>query len=128
MVFGDSLDYRNYEVLCGSWREAKQLEIFDIRSDVMNVSEEIKWEDLSKDPTPSFIYCCQFSKVNGKHIVAGSTGKFELRVFDREQNNACVDAIDRTLNKGVFALDFRNHSNSLSFGTSDATYALVDII
>ncbi|KAL4476422.1 hypothetical protein ABPG74_010155 [Tetrahymena malaccensis] len=125
MVFGDSLDFNNYQVLCGSWREYKQLEIFDLRNDQ---SQEIKWENISKNEIPNFVYCCQFSKVNQKHIVAGSTGKYELRVFDREDNYICVDAIDRTLTKGVFSLDFRNNSNHISFGTSDASYGLVEII
>lgn len=97
-------------------------------------STSIKWEALSKyqetdeQTTTFFVYCCQFSKVNSRYIVAGSTGAYELRVFDKELNYKCVDAIDRTLTKGVFALDFRNNSNHLSFGTSDAAYGLIEVL
>jgi len=55
MVFGDALDFKNYQVLCGSWREHKQLEIFDLRNDS---SEEVKWEIISKGDTPSYVYSC----------------------------------------------------------------------
>jgi hypothetical protein len=39
--------------------------------------------------------------------MAGSTGEYELRLFERFNENKCVDAISN-LTKGVFSIDFAN--------------------
>ena len=51
MICGDGLDYKNNYVLTGSWREDKQIQLWDLR---MNK----KCTDIVFDSENAFIYCC----------------------------------------------------------------------
>ena len=52
------------------------------------------------------MYSCCFSKHNDSYIVAGTSGGFEIRLFDRSNNNKCVDVFGGDRDKGVFSLDW----------------------
>ncbi|EAR94338.1 WD40 domain protein (macronuclear) [Tetrahymena thermophila SB210] len=126
LVCGDALDFKNNTVLTGSWRNEKQLQLWDIRK--TNRSTDIVWENHSDDPShQSFIYSCQFSKTDSNYIMAGSTGTYELRLFDRQNNNRCIDALTENITKGIFSLDWANQKSKVTYGTSDGRWAYGEV-
>ncbi|EGR32040.1 hypothetical protein IMG5_098760 [Ichthyophthirius multifiliis] len=104
-----------------SWREDKQLQLWDIR-------QTKKCIDIILDIEKSFIYCCQFSKSDDNYIIAGSSGTNLILLFDRECNNKCVDVLHQNINKGIFSIDWANYRNSASYGTSDGKWGSMEII
>ncbi|CAD8172875.1 unnamed protein product [Paramecium pentaurelia] len=72
-VSGDSIDFRNGQILTGSYRTNNQLQLWDFGK--RSLIKNIQWDD--KDSDNSYIYSCQFSKINGDTILAGSCGKQE---------------------------------------------------
>lgn len=59
--------------------------------------------------------------------MAGSTGTYEMRLFDREDKNKCIAALTQGITKGVFALDFANNKPKATYGTSDGRWACANI-
>ena len=53
--------------------------------------------------------------------MAGSTGTYELRLFDRNEGNKCIDVVRNGIELGVNSIDFANHKHNATFGSSDST-------
>ncbi|CAD8102441.1 unnamed protein product [Paramecium sonneborni] len=110
-VSGDSIDFRNGQILTGSYRTNNQLQLWDFgkRSLITN----IKWD--STDSDNSYIYSCQYSKINSDTILAGSSGNQEVKLFDINQNYE-VSGWIRDLQEGIYCVDYGNKSNKFAFG------------
>lgn len=50
-----------------------------------------------------------------------------MRLFDRQNNNKCIDALTENINKGVFSLDWSNLKSRVSYGTSDGRWAFAEV-
>jgi hypothetical protein len=59
--------------------------------------------------------------------MAGSTGTYELRLFDRNEGNKCIDVVRNGIELGVNSIDFANHKHNATFGSSDSTVYQLDI-
>ncbi|CAD8172100.1 unnamed protein product [Paramecium pentaurelia] len=109
---GDSLDFRNGQILTGSYRTNNQLQLWDFGT--RQLIQEIQW-DKNNNNSDFYVYSCQFSKINGDTILAGSSGKQELKLFDiNNQYQTCGYIQD--LQEGVYCVDYGNKSNKFAFG------------
>ena len=115
MICGDSMDLRNHELLTGSWRNDHQIEIWDIRT--LKLMMNVPWINESINDK-SFIYSCKFSKASENFIIAGSTGKCELRLFDKRNNYQNTDS-DKNYEYGIFSLDFSQFKDEFVAGTGE---------
>ena len=79
LICGDSIDTKNDELLTGSWREKKQLQIWDLR----NLKEVSVFNWIDRREQKAYIYSCQFEKALNRYIAAGSSGVNEIRIFDK---------------------------------------------
>lgn len=82
MLSGQGLDVKGGLVLCGSWRDNQQLEMFDL-------NEAAKVCEFPLTPTGGeqmMVYTCQFTKgmTFGSTIAVAGSGVDEIRFFDAE--------------------------------------------
>ena len=115
MICGDSMDLRGNELLTGSWRNDNQIEIWDLRTSKLLIN--VPWVPDQPDEK-SFIYSCKFSKATKNYIIAGSTGKCELRVFDKRYDYKNIDS-DKEFNYGIFSLDFKYLKDEFVCGSGE---------
>lgn len=110
-VSGDALDMKGNLVLTGSWRNKDQLELWDygMRKKIQNVD----WE-YGKGVANSYIYSCQFSKMDDESIVAGCSTINEVKVFDRMNDYRDFGRVTDMV-KGVYSVDYANNSPLFSF-------------
>lgn len=126
-ICGDSLDYRDFLVLTGSWRTEKQLELWDIRK--MQKVQDLLWpefEENLENRRSSFVYTCQFDKNAGKYIAAGSSGNNEIRLFDKNQGFLCVDG-KKNMENGVFSLDWSENKGIFAFAGGNGMAGVVRV-
>lgn len=78
---GDSIDYKDGQVITGSYRSKDQVQLWDLGK--RKVINTIKWPDSEH----AYIYTCQFSKTPGnKDIMVGSVGQNEVRLFEEKNS------------------------------------------
>ena len=58
--------------------------------------------------------------------MAGSTGTYELRLFDRNDNNKCIDKITN-LKKGVSTIDFQYTASVFAYGGNEGQCSKITI-
>ena len=123
MICGDSLDQRNNTLLCGSWREKQNLQIFDLKT--LKLRQNLEWKNPKVEQ--EFIYTCKISKFNEDFIIAGTVGsKKEMILFsDVAGEYKFMDRIEKE--EGIFCVDFENKRNHFGFGTN-GKYGVVNII
>ena len=128
-ICGDSLDVCNNEILTGSWRIEKQLEIWDFLSG--QKIKDVAWSSDAAKSSPNqpscMLYAAQFSKEGaGRFIGAGGSGTNEAKLFDHHKNDACVGIITG-LSKGIFALDFSPDNQRFAVAGGDTSIRILDI-
>jgi WD40 repeat protein len=114
LICGDSMDLRNNEILTGSWRQNRQLQIWDIRTLKETAYMEWKLTDFPKEKP--FIYSCIFEKKFGKYIIAGSSGVNEIRLYENGRKYECLD-IEVGFKKGIYSLDSSKFKNQFCYGS-----------
>ena len=94
-ISGESLDVYNNTLLVGSYHSDNNLALYDLRT--AERMHTYSWfdSDISTlpDTSPSCIYSAMFSKYAGEFILAGGTGKNEVRLFHHNQENENYKAI-----------------------------------
>ena len=101
-ICGDSIDFKDFMLLTGSWSSNKQLQLWDIRT--FKLIETIDW-DKDKKTEAAYCYASQFSKEKSSSILGvGCSNQNMVRVFDSENNYLPV--MNTKLNKACYALDF----------------------
>ncbi|KAM3132220.1 hypothetical protein pb186bvf_015680 [Paramecium bursaria] len=121
---GDALDYKNGQILTGSYRTNDQLQLWDFKQ--RTLISEIKW-DPEKDLNDYYIYSCQFSKINPDTIMAGSSGRQELKIFDTQNGyQPCVYVED--IQEGIYAVDYGNKTNRLAFGGGEGVVYVCSLV
>jgi len=108
------MDLRNNEILTGSWRQNRQLQIWDIRTLKETAYMEWKLTDFPKEKP--FIYSCIFEKKFGKYIIAGSSGVNEIRLYENGRKYECLD-IEVGFKKGIYSLDSSKFKNQFCYGS-----------
>lgn len=128
LICGEALDINGNYVLTGSWREKRQLEVWDLRK--LYLIKGIDWIP-QKPNDKSYIYSACFSKNSQRYIVAGGSGSNEIRVFkqnyDVNLNYECLEII-KDLKKSVYTLNFCHENNSFAWGDGSGDVGIVDIL
>ena len=131
-ICGDSLDVAGSEILTGSWRPEKQLEIWDFGG--MGKVADIPWRGASSEQgQPScMLYAAQFSKEGAasgtaRFVAAGGSGLNEAKVFDHHNANAVVGTITG-LARGIFTLDFSPDGQKIAVAGGDCSIRILDIV
>lgn len=78
-ITGDAIDLFGHEILSGSWRPDRPLQLWDLRS--TELIKDYAWTNYGES---TMLYAAQFSKdTNARHIIAGerSIRKFEEQCF-----------------------------------------------
>lgn len=116
LICGDSLDLGYLEILTGSWRETRQIQIWDMRN--LKEKANLEWKvEMVKEK--SFIYSCAFEKKAGKFIIAGSSGTNEIRFFENGKKYECLD-IEVGFKKGIYSLDSARLRNQFCYGSEQS--------
>ena len=128
LICGDALDINGNYVLTGSWREKKQIEIWDLRK--MQLLKGVEW--IPQVPTDkTLIYSARFSNISSKFIVAGGSGTNEIRIFkqnyDVNLDYECLEII-KDAKKSVYTLDFCHETSSFVWGDGNGAVGIVDIL
>lgn len=130
-ICGDALDVVGNEVVTGSWRPEKQLEVWDFGTGAKVT--DIAWHasSFSQAGQPScMLYAAQFSKENqgpARFIAAGGSGLNEAKVFDHHAGNSVVGTITG-LSRGIFTLDFSPDNQKIAVAGGDQTIRILDIV
>ena len=72
------------------------------------------------------IYGAQFSKVNGESIIAGSSGKNEVKLIENEGEYRILSGVSG-MKKGIYSVDYGNSSNKVAFGGGDGVAYYLNI-
>lgn len=112
-LMGDSLDYKNGQILIGNQKNKEQLQLYDYKT--RNIIKIIDWESGFKMDGIT-VYTAQFSKTNSDYIVAGASGGFnQMKIFSKKANYEPIFCANY-LPKGCYTSDFGNNTNNLAFG------------
>lgn len=114
-ISGESIDIKGSMVLTGSYSNEDQMKIWDLRT--MEMITRLDWDNGAPCPT-AYVYAAQFSKRSDDMIVAGSSGKNEVKIYDK----GIVYRPSQTiagLEKGVFSVDVSENGSLLAFGCSN---------
>ena len=118
-VCGDSIDVSGHEVLTGSWRQNKQLQIWDRRNCELAVDVPFRPAAMDAGSAECHVYACQFTKPTAAGpgmIAAGGSGSNELKVFSKESK----EPLGRlTLPRGVYGLDTSHDGASIAVAGGD---------
>ncbi|EAR93543.3 WD40 domain protein (macronuclear) [Tetrahymena thermophila SB210] len=115
---GDSLDYKDGLILTGSYRNDKQMQLWDLKT--RKLFKDIEWSNQSSQV---YVYASQFSKIDSKTLIAGSSGINEFVVFDTNEYKP-VSAVVK-LREGIYGVDYGNVTNKVAFGGGEGvTYIL----
>lgn len=114
LICYDTIDQKNHTLLCGSWREFNNLQLFDLRN--LKLYQTIEWRKNKNEK--EFIYSCKLSKHSNDFILAGVGGnRKELLLFTnvsgKYQN---MDRIEK--DDIVFSIDFEHKRNHFSYAVN----------
>lgn len=123
MICGDGIDVCDNIILTSSWTQTNQLQTWDLRGGGEENRNKpihtIDWDSgLKNSNEPIFLYCGQFSKVDGALILAGGSNANEAKLFDRDNAYKCICNIT-DLSREVDTVDFANNSNNFCTGGGD---------
>ena len=126
LICGDSLDIRGDYILTGSWRNQKQLQIWDVRNKKNSI--DIPWENLNKNDKNqrNHIYVSQFTKTSDRYIIAGTTGVNEIRIFDKNENYQCIDVISG-FEKPIYTLTYNHLDQKIAFGSGNGLCGIMEV-
>uniref|UniRef100_A0A7S0YQK3 Anaphase-promoting complex subunit 4 WD40 domain-containing protein n=1 Tax=Hemiselmis tepida TaxID=464990 RepID=A0A7S0YQK3_9CRYP len=123
-ITGDAVDLKGHEILSGSWRPEKQLQVWDLRT-TQHVRDYVWTSPAQQDHC--MLYAAQYSKdLSGKHIVAGGSGSNEARVFERESGNLLGTL--RGMHHGVYSTDFHPTAPQVAVASGDGAVRLVNYL
>ena len=126
-VCGDAVDVVGTEIVTGSYRTEKQLEVWDMRAGKLR--EEIPWcqNALATTQEQCQLYAAQFSKEGtGRLIAAGGAGSNDCKVFDHANGNQLVGMISG-LTRAVYTVDFSPDSSLIALAGGDSSVRVYNV-
>lgn len=115
-ISGDTIDFKEGEILTGSHRNKEYLEVWDLGS--RKRVENISWE---KDGyrEGAYVYAAQFDRFEDrKYVLAACSGINEVKIFDLKRNNQEVFR-GFGFGKGCYAVDFGRTMRYFGFAGGD---------
>jgi COMPASS component SWD3 len=122
-ICGDSIDFKDYQLLTGSWSTNNQIQIWDIRT--YKLIKTIDW-DKEKKAESTYCYAAQFSKdKNSSAFAVGCSNQNIIRMFDSENNDLPI--VNSNLNKACYALDYSYNGKYFAFGSGDGNVRILNL-
>jgi WD40 repeat protein len=127
-VCGDSIDIVEDQLLAGSWRNSKQLQLFDLRKgDKIIDIDLIPPKSSHTSPSQScFVYTAQLSKLNGNYALCGGSKLCQAYVINQSDHYKQVCSI-YNISRPVYSVDFAHESNMFAITGGDGIIRLYDI-
>lgn len=114
-VYGDSLDIKGDLILAGSYNIEEQVQIWS-----MSEGRCIFSENLISGDSSCKAYAAQFSRFdNGTTFAIGGVGGNQFYIYDTEAKKPF--GVLNNVNKGVYSLDFAQHSDRVALGCGDGS-------
>lgn len=124
-ICGDSIDFKDYELLTGSWAIEKQIQIWDIRN--YKLIRNVNWDRNDKTPSSTYVYASQFSKDKNTSLFGvGCSNNNVVRLFDCSNEDIPV-MTSGYLNKACYTVDFSHNGKFFAFGSGDGNIRVVNI-
>lgn len=125
-VCGEALDFYGKDIISGSWRNEKQIELWDIRKE--DKVKDIDWDGgnfESQNPVRIFTLTkTHHDSINSIMVAAGGEGD-ELHIFN--QNYSPVVKIT-DVSRAIFTCDVSRHSDSFLFAGGDGVIRVCKVI
>lgn len=116
---GDALDIHDNQILTGSWRPEKPVELWDFGS-----GKRIRQVPLLGAP---MVYAAQFHP-SGDALAVGGSGSNEARVLDKVNNfHSLGPPIHLPKLSGIYSLDFSPNCRRLAVGGSESTIEILQM-
>lgn len=119
-ISGDTLDYRDQEILTGSHRNKDYLEIWDLGT--RKRIESVSWEE-DGEREGAYVYACQFGE-RGKYILAACSGINEVKLFDVAKKKVVYRGFG--FEKGCYSVDWGHQSLGFAGGDGNAYVYKID--
>ena len=127
-ICGDAVDVVGNEIVTGSYRTEKQLEVWDMTAGKLR--ESIPWceSELATTQEQCQLYAAQFSKgpLAGRLIAAGGAGSNDCKVFDHANGNCLVGMISG-LSRAVYTVDFSPNSDLIALAGGDSSVRVYNV-
>jgi len=122
-ICGDALDFKDHQLLTGSWSTTNQLQIWDIRT--FKLLKNIDWDTDAKSEA-TYCYASQFCKGKNSSIFGvGCSNKNMIRMFDN--NNEDKPFVNSKLNKACYAIDFSSSGKHFAYGCGDGMVRILNL-
>lgn len=127
-ICGDSLDIVENQLLTGSWRSSKQLQLYDLRKGDKIIDIDLKpGKCLQQTAFKScFIYSAQLSKLNGNFAICGGSKLNQAYVINQSDHYKQIGTIFN-LSRACYTVDFGHESNYFAISGGDGIIRLYDI-
>ena len=122
-ICGDTVDSKGDMVLTGSYRGGQQLEVWSLSQ--RKLINAIDWDEGKKCQDCVFVYTAMFDKKIGENIIAGGTGRNEVKMFDYGSKVSTIGSIP--LPKSCLSLDITYSGTMIALGCGDGKLRLIDI-
>jgi len=123
-ICGDSIDFKDYQMLTGAWSTKDQIQIWDIRT--YKLLKTVEWDKCDKDNT-TYVYASQFAKNKDSGIYGvGCSNNNIVRLFDRDRDDVPITT-SRYLNKACYTVDFSNNGKYFAFGSGDGMIRVLNV-
>jgi len=122
-IHGDSLDVKNNQVLTGSCRPKDQLELWSVGT--RKKISTLVW-DKGYHSDNNLVYSCQFSKRNNDSLLAGCSGRSEVKIFETNDEYNSFGSMQGP-KKGVYSFDYAHKSDIIAYCGGDGGIQLASI-
>ncbi|CAI2373344.1 unnamed protein product [Moneuplotes crassus] len=125
-ICGDAIDFTNWEVITGSWRNDNQLQKWDTRTTEKTL--DIEWDGDNfdtEDPVRIFSLTKSHNDSINSFMVAGGGEGDELRVFNKDYTPvARISDVTRS----IFTTDVAKHADAFLFSGGDGIIRVCKVI
>ena len=127
-ICGDSIDIVENQLLAGSWRTTKQLQLYDLRKgekllDIDLIPGKNASQELYKS---CFVYTAQLSKLNGNFAICGGSKLCEAYVINQSDHFKQIFTVSN-VSRPIYTCEFAHDSNMFALGSGDGIIRLYDI-
>ena len=123
-ICGDAIDLSNGVIMSGSYRDNKQLQMWEYEDGAHFT--DLNWDEGLPSEKACMLYCLQFEKNNGDIVIAGGAGSNEVKVFDGDIDfKPCAQIKD--LSRACFTLDWNNTGDTFAMGGGDGVIRVFNV-
>ena len=124
-ICGDSIDFKENQLLTGSWGTENQIQIWDVRN--YKLLRTVDWDKEDKSDKSIYVYASQFSKDKNSNLFGvGCSNSNIVRIFDGENDDVPIMS-SGYLEKACYTVDYSYNGKYFAFGSGDGNVRIVNI-